>query len=60
MVVDPSAGCGDPLASRDGCGMPNDRYQLAVPSGLDPENAETVVVIMESNSLDETSENFLG
>jgi len=31
-----------------------------VPSCLDPENAETVVVIMESNSLDETGENFLG
>jgi len=26
---------------------------------LDPVNAETVVVIMESNSLDETGENFL-
>jgi hypothetical protein len=40
--------------------MPHDRYQVAVPPRLDPENAETVVVIMESNSLDETGENFLG
>jgi hypothetical protein len=60
MVVDPFAGCGDPLTSRNGRGMPNDRYQLSVPSCLDPENAETVVVIVESNSLDETGENFLG
>ncbi len=40
--------------------MSDDRYQLSVPSCLDPENAEAVVVIMESNSLDETSEDFLG
>jgi hypothetical protein len=40
--------------------MPNDRHQLAMPSCLNPENAETIVVIMESNSLDETSKNFLG
>ena len=39
--------------------MPNDRNQFAMPSCLDPENAETIVVIMESNSLDETGENFL-
>ena len=61
MVVDPVfAGCGDPLTSRNGRGMPNDRYQVAVAPRLDPENAEPVVVIMESNSLDETGENFLG
>jgi hypothetical protein len=60
MVVDPFAGCSDPLTGRNGRGMPNDRYQLAVPSCLDPENAETVVIIMEGNSLDETGENFLG
>src|SRR6185503_16065544 len=45
MVVDPFAGCSDPLTSRNGRGMPNDRYQFAVPSCLDPENAEAVVVI---------------
>ena len=60
MVVDPFAGCGDPLTSRNGRGMSDDRYQVAVTPRLDPENAETVVVIMESNSLDETGENFLG
>jgi hypothetical protein len=31
-----------------------------MPSCLDPENAETVVVIVEGNALDETGENFLG
>jgi hypothetical protein len=60
MVVDPFAGCGDPLAGGNGRGMSDDRYQVAVTPCLDPENAETVVVIMESNSLDETGENFLG
>jgi len=60
MVVDPFAGCSDPLTSRNGRGMPNDRYQLAVPSRLDSENAEAIVVIVEGNALDKTSENFLG
>ena len=58
MAVDPFAGCGDPLASGNGRGMPNDRYQLAMPSCLNPKNAKTVVVIMEGNALNETGENF--
>jgi hypothetical protein len=60
MIVDPFAGCGDPLTSRNSRRMPNDRYQLAVRSCLYPENAETIVVIMESNSLNETGKNFQG
>jgi hypothetical protein len=60
MVVDPFAGCGDPLTSRNGRGMPNHRYQFSVPSCLDPENTKPVVVIVEGNALDETGENFLG
>src|SRR6266478_2717067 len=60
IVVDPFAGCGDPLTRGNGRGMSHDRYQVAVTPRLDPENAETVVVIMEGNSLDETGENFLG
>ena len=40
--------------------MPNDRYQLSVPSCLDPENTKPVVVIMEGNAFDETGENFPG
>src|ERR1700733_15255488 len=59
MVVDPFAGCGGPLASRNGRGMSDDRYQLAVTSCLDPKNAKTVVVIMEGNAFNETGENFL-
>jgi len=39
--------------------MSDDRYEVAVTPRFDSENAETVVVIMESNSLDETGENFL-
>src|SRR3984957_10685933 len=60
MVVDPFAGCGDPLTSGNGRGMPDDRYQLAVPSCLDPENTKPISVIMEGNALNETGENFLG
>ena len=40
--------------------MSDDRYQVAVTPRLDPKNAEPVAFIMESNSLDETGENFLG
>src|SRR3984893_10611858 len=47
MVVDPFAGCGDPFTSRNRRGMPDDRYQLAVPSCLDPENTKPISVIME-------------
>jgi len=39
--------------------MSDDRYQVAVTPRLDPENAKAIVVIVESNSLDETGENFL-
>jgi hypothetical protein len=53
-------GCGDPLTGRNGRGMSNDRYQLAVPTCLDPENTKPVVIIMEGNALDEAGENFLG
>jgi hypothetical protein len=60
MVIDPFAGCGDPLTSRNGRGMPNDRYQVAVTACLDPENAKAVVVIMEGDALDQAGENFLG
>ena len=60
MVVDPFAGCGDPFTSRNSRGMPNDRYQLAVPSCLNPENTKPVILTMEGNALDETGENFLG
>ena len=59
MVVDPFAGCGDPLTRGNGSGMSDDRYQVAVTPRLDPENAKAIVVIVESNSLDETGENFL-
>jgi DNA-binding transcriptional LysR family regulator len=59
MVVDPFAGCGDPLTSGNGRGVPNDRYQIAVPSCLDPENTKPIIVIMEGNALNETGKNFL-
>jgi hypothetical protein len=59
MVVDPFAGCGDPLTSGDRRRMPYDSYQLAVPSCLDPENTKPIIVIMEGNALNETGKNFL-
>jgi hypothetical protein len=58
-MVDPFAGCSDPLTGRNGRGMPDDRYQFAVPTCLDPENTKPIIVVMERNALNETGKNFL-
>src|ERR1700726_2525451 len=59
-VVSPFAGCRDPLASRDGGGVADDRDKIAVPACLCPENAETVLVIMEGDALYKARQHFLG
>jgi hypothetical protein len=59
-VVDPFAGCRDPLASRDGGGVADDRDQIAVPARFCAENAETVLLIMEGDALYKAGEHFLG
>jgi hypothetical protein len=59
-VVHPFARCRDPLASRNGGGMADDRDQIAVPACLCPENAETVLVIMEGDALYKARQHFLG
>src|SRR5450631_683643 len=59
-VIDPFARCGDPLAGRDHCGMPDHRDEFAVAARLDPQNAETIFSIVVRNALDKARQHFLG
>ena len=58
-VVDPFARGGDPLAGGDRGGVPDGGDQVAVPTRLDAQNAETVLGIVEGDPLDETCQDFL-
>src|ERR1700694_5613690 len=60
VVVDPFARCRNPLAcGDDGC-VADHRDQLAMATGLYPQNAETIVAIMEGDTLDKGRQYFLG
>ena len=59
-VVDPLARGGDPLARRNGRGVTDDRYQVAMSARLGPQNAEAVVGVLEGDPLDEAGKNLLG
>jgi hypothetical protein len=59
MIVDPFAGCSDPLASGDYRGMANDGHQITVAARLRPEDAKAVLAVMESDPLHKAGENFL-
>src|SRR5712671_870283 len=52
VVVDPFARCRNPLACRDSGGVADDRDQIAMATGLCPQNAEAVLAIMEGDTLD--------
>src|ERR1700692_1394925 len=60
VVVDPFARCRNPLACRDSGGVADDRDQIAMATGLCPQNAEAVLAIMEGDTLDEARQYFLG
>jgi hypothetical protein len=45
-VVDPFAGCGDPLAGGDRRGMADDGHQIAVAARFRPENAKAVLGVV--------------
>ena len=59
-IVDPFAGCGDPLAGRDDGGVADHGHQITVPARLRPEHAETALGVVKSDPLNEASETFLG
>src|SRR5229473_6786014 len=60
VVVDPFARCRNPLAWRDSGGVADDRDQIAMATGLCPQNAEAVLAIMEGDTLDKARQYFLG
>src|SRR6202158_6052375 len=60
VVVDPFARCRNPLACRDSGGVADDRDQIAMATGLCPQNAEAVLAIMEGDTLDQARHYFLG
>jgi hypothetical protein len=57
-VIGPFARCGDPLAGRDYWGMPDHRDEISVAACLDPQNAETVLLVVEGDALDETRQHL--
>ena len=59
-VVDPFARCRDPLAGGDRRRMADDGHQIPMAARLCPQNAETVLGVVEGNPLDEAGEHFLG
>src|SRR5712672_715863 len=60
VVVDPFARCRNPLACRDCGGVADDRDQIAMATGLCPQNAEAVLAIVEGDTLDKARQYFLG
>src|SRR5258706_1797756 len=60
VVVDPFARSRNPLACRDSGGVADDRDQIAMATGLCPQNAEAVLAIMEGDTLDKARQYFLG
>src|SRR5208283_5537889 len=58
-IVDPFAGCGDPLAGRDDGGVADHGHQIAMSARLRPEHAEAVLGVVESDPLEKACENFL-
>src|SRR5271163_3537145 len=60
VVVDPFARCRNPLTCRDSSGVADDRDQIAMATGLCPQNAEAVLAIMEGDTLDKGRQYFLG
>jgi hypothetical protein len=60
VIVDPFARCRNPLACGDDGSVTDDRDQIAVPACLCPENTKPVIAVMEGDTLDKASQNFLG
>ncbi len=58
-VIDPFAGCGDPLAGGDDGRVADHGHQIAMAARFRPENAEAVLDVVEGEPLDEPCKNFL-
>ena len=58
-IVDPFAGCGDPLAGGDDGGVADHGHQITVSARLCPEHAEAALGVVERDPLNHAGENFL-
>ena len=50
-IVDPFAGCGDPLAGGDDGGVADHGHQIALTARVSPEHAEAVLGVVEGDPL---------
>ena len=58
-VVDPVARRGNPLAGRNGCGVPNDRHDVPMAPRLSAQDAEAIFGIVIGHALNEARQNLL-
>ena len=58
-VVDPFAGGGDPLASRNGCGMAHHSHEVMMTARLGAQHAKAIHLVVVGDALDEGRQNFL-
>jgi hypothetical protein len=57
-IGDPGSAGLDELASRDHRGVAENRDQVALPAGFDTQDAEPVLVVVEGDALDQTSQDL--
>ena len=57
-VVDPFARCRNPFACCNDCRMPNDGYDLPMPTHLGAQNAKAILWVVVGDSLDKARQNF--
>jgi hypothetical protein len=60
VIVYPFPRCRNPLAGRNDGSVADDRQQIEMATGLCLQNAKPVAAVMESDTLDKASQNFLG
>ena len=58
-VVDPFAGCGDPLAGGDDSRVADYGHQIAMAARFRPENTKAVLAVVEGDPLHKAGEYFL-
>ena len=58
-IVYPITGCSGPLASGDDGRMPDNGNEVAVTTRLDTQNAETRLIVVKRDPLDDACKHFL-
>jgi hypothetical protein len=54
-IIEPLAGCRDPFSGTDDCCVAYNRHQISMRPGFHPQNAESVIGIVECHPLDQAS-----